>query len=99
MANKVLWQILDNYTVSSEEFDYDEFGQYLLDVVGPEYEVEFWDADDFSGNEAAEDTIGWVSERCKGKIVEDLQIGTWWAKDQGRECIVVILKTKEVKGA
>ena len=98
MANKVLWQILDNYTVSSEEFDYDEFGQYLLDVVGPEYEVEFWDTDDFMNNEleAAEDTVSWISERCKGKIVEDLQIGTWHSDGGGTECIVVILKAKEV---
>ena len=96
MSNKALWEVLDNYTVSSEEYDYDEFMQYLTDVLGPEYDVEVWDHEDYAASEIAENVICWTNDHAKGKILEDLQVGTWWTEDNEQCYTVVILKTKEV---
>lgn len=95
MANKALWEVLDNYTVSSEEFDYEEFIQYLSDVFGDEYDIEVWENDSPSG-ETAGNVICWTNDHCKGKILEDLQVETWWTEDNEESYIVVVLKAKEV---
>jgi len=96
MANKALWEVLDNYTVSAEEFDYDEFIEYLNDVLGDNYEVDIWDHDDFSSGELANNIVGWINDTSKNKIVEDLQAETWWTSDNEKCFTVVVLKIKEV---
>ena len=96
MANKALWEVLDNYTAPSEEFNYEEFMQYLSDVIGDEYEIEAWDHEDYAASEMSENVICWTSDHSKNKIVRDLQIGTWWSEDSELCYTVVILKTEEV---
>ena len=96
MANKALWQIVDNYTVSAEEFDYDEFIEYLNNTFGDDYEVDIWDHDDFSSGELATNIVRWINDTSKNKIVKDLQAETWWTSDNEKCFTVIALKTKEV---
>lgn len=96
MANKALWEVLDNIQVSYDDLDFDDLIDQIQDAVGDEYEVDIWDHDDFSSGELANNIVGWINDTSKNKIVEDLQAETWWTSDNEKCFTVVVLKIKEV---
>lgn len=95
MANKALWEVLDNIHISYDDLDFDILIDQIQDAVGDEYEVDIWDHDDFSSGELANNIVGWINDTSKNKIVEDLQAETWWTSDNEKCFTVVMLKTKE----
>ena len=95
MANKVLWQELDNITISSEEFDIYEFISNLADIFGDGYKIEIWEHADYSKADILKASIGWIADHTKYQRVEDLQVETWWTSDDEQCFTVVALKTKE----
>lgn len=95
MANKALWEVLDNIHISYDDLDFDILIDQIQDAVGNEYEVDIWDHDDFSSGELANDIVGWINDTSKNKTVEDLQAETWWTSDNEKCFTVVMLKTKE----
>jgi len=96
MANKALWEVLDNIHISYDDLDFDVLIDQIQDAVGDEYEVDIWDHDDFSSGELANNIVGWINDTSKNKIVEDLQAETWWTSDNEKCFTVVVLKAKEV---
>lgn len=96
MANKALWEVLDNIHISYDDLDFDDLIDQIQDAVGDEYEVDIWDHDDFSSGELANNIVGWINDTSKNKIVEDLQAETWWTSDNEKCFTVVVLKIKEV---
>ena len=96
MANKALWEVLDNIHISYDDLDFDDLIDQIQDAVGDEYEVDIWDHDNFSSGELANNIVGWINDTSKNKIVEDLQAETWWTSDNEKCFTVVVLKIKEV---
>ena len=96
MANKALWEVLDNIHISYDDLDFDDLIDQIQDAVGDEYEVDIWDHDDFSSGELANNIVGWINDTSKNKIVEYLQAETWWTSDNEKCFTVVVLKIKEV---
>ena len=96
MANKALWEVLDNIHISYDDLDFDDLIDQIQDAVGDEYEVDIWDHDDFSSGELANNIVGWINDTSKNKIVEDLQAETWWTSDNEKCFTIVVLKAKEV---
>lgn len=96
MANKALWEVLDNIHISYDDLDFDVLIDQIQDAVGDEYEVDIWDHDDFSSGELATNIVRWINDTSKNKIVEDLQAETWWTNDNEKCFTVVALKIKEV---
>lgn len=96
MANKTLWEILDNIHVSYDDLDLDVLIDQIQEAVGDEYEIDIWDHDDLAACEIVESVVCWTNDRCKNKILEDLQVGTWWTEENDKCFTVVILKAKEV---
>lgn len=95
MANKVLWEVLNNIHISYDDLDFDVLIDQIQDAMGDEYEVDIWDHDDFSSGELANNIVGWINDTSKNKIVKDLQAETWWTSDNEKCFTVVVLKTKE----
>lgn len=95
MANKALWEVLNNIHISYDDLDFDVLIDQIQDAVGNEYEVDIWDHDDFSSGELANNIVRWINDTSKNKIVEDLQAETWWTSDNEKCFTVVMLKTKE----
>lgn len=96
MANKALWQVLDNIHVSYDDCDYYVLVDQIQTIMGDEYKVDIWDHDDFSSGELAKNIVEWINDTSKNKIVKDLQAETWWTNDNEKCFTVVALKTKEV---
>ena len=96
MANKALWQVLDNIHVSYDGCDYYVLVDQIQTIMGDEYKVDIWDHDDFSSGELAKNIVEWINDTSKNKIVKDLQAETWWTNDNEKCFTVVALKTKEV---
>ena len=96
MANKALWEVLDNIHISYDDLDFDDLIDQIQDAVGDEYEVDIWDHDDFSSGELANNIIGWINDTSKNKVIEDLQAETWWTSDNEKCFTIVVLKAKEV---
>lgn len=97
MANQALWEVLDNIHISSSDLYESDFIAMVEAAMGDEYEVEYWDHDDYAACEIAESTIGWINDQAKHKVLEDLQVGTWWTEEEDACYTVVALKTKEIK--
>lgn len=95
MSNKALWEVLDNIKIQNTDEMYEETFHEKIEAAMEGYEVEEWDHDDFAASEIAESTIEWIADMSKGKIVEDLQVGTWWTEDEDACFTVVVIKTKE----
>lgn len=95
MANKVLWEVLNNIHISYDDLDFDVLIDQIQDAMGDEYEVGIWDHDDFSRGELVNNIVAWINDTPKNKIVKDLQAETWWTSDNEKCFTVVVLKTKE----
>lgn len=95
MANKALWEVLNNIHISYDDLDFDVLIDQIQDAMGDEYEVDIWDHDDFSSGELANNIVGWINDTSKNKIVKDLQAETWWTSDNEKCFTVVVLKIKE----
>lgn len=98
MANRVLWEILDNIHISYDDLDFDVLIDQIQDAVGDEYEVDIWDHDDFTASEIVESVVRWTDDHCKNKVLEDLQVGTLWTEEENKCFTVVILKAKQTEG-
>lgn len=95
MANKALWEVLNNIHISYDDLDFDVLIDQIQDAMGDEYEVDIWDHDDFSSGELVNNIVGWINDTSKNKIVKDLQAETWWTSDNEKCFTVVVLKIKE----
>lgn len=96
MANKALWEVLNNIHISYDDLDFDILIDQIQDAMGDEYEVDIWDHDDFSSGELVNNVVEWINDTSKNKIVKDLQAETWWTSDNEKCFTVVVLKIKEV---
>lgn len=95
MANKALWEVLNNIHISYDDLDFDILIDQIQDAMGDEYEVDIWDHDDFSSGELVNNVVEWINDTSKNKIVKDLQAETWWTSDNEKCFTVVVLKIKE----
>ena len=93
--NRALWEVLDNIKIQNTDEMYEETFHEKIKEAMEGYEVEEWDHDDYGCADLAESTVGWVSDVTKGRIVEDLQVGTWWTEDEDACFTVIAIKTKE----
>lgn len=96
MANKALWEVLDNIHVSYDDYDYDVLVDQIQTAVGDEYLIDVWDHDDYAASDIVESVICWTNDNCKNKVLEDLQVGTLWTEEEDKCFTIVILKAKEV---
>lgn len=96
MANKALWEVLNNIHVSYDDLDFDALIDQIQNAVGDEYEVDIWDHNDLAACEIVESVGCWTKDHCKNKILEDLQVGTLWTEEDDKCFTVAILKAKEV---
>lgn len=96
MANKALWEALDNIHVSYDDYDYDVLVDQIQTAVGDEYLIDVWDHDDYAASDIVESVICWTNDNCKHKVLEDLQVGTLWTEEEDKCFTIVILKAKEV---
>lgn len=96
MANKALWEVLDNIHISYDDYDYDVLVDQIQTAVGDEYLIDVWDHDDYAASEIVESVICWTNDNCKNKVLKDLQVGTLWTEEEDKCFTIVILKAKEV---
>ena len=96
MANKALWEVLENIKISTpDEVDTETLHDAVIKQMEG-YAVDVWDHNDYAKSDLVESIGQWISDINKGKVQEDLQIRTWWTED-GEGCFTVAaLKTKEV---
>ena len=73
MANKALWEVLDNIHISYDDYDYDVLVDQIQTAVGDEYLIDVWDHDDYEASEIVESVICWTNDNCKHKVLEDLR--------------------------
>ena len=94
---KSLIEVLDGIKVKYDDFSPYEFCDEVESKMGEGYEVEVWDHDDYGLGDLLQTTIGWIADKVKGKIIEDLQVQLYETDDPGDEAFmtVVALKTKE----
>lgn len=94
---KSLIEVLDGIKIKYDDFSPYEFCDEVESKMGEGYEVEVWDHDDYGLGDLPQTTIGWIADKVKGKIVEDLQVQLYETDDPGDEAFmtVVALKTKE----
>ena len=96
MANKALWEVLDNIHISYDDYDYDVLVDQIQTAVGDEYLIDVWDHDDYAASEIVESVICWTNDNCKQKVLEDLHVGTLWTEEEDKCFTIVILKAKEI---
>lgn len=94
MANKALWEVLDNTKTNIE--DVYEFCDEVLAEFGDGYDVEIWDWDDYEPSELVNSVAQWIADQSKGREVVDLQSKEKWNADETACFTVVVIKTKEI---
>ena len=93
MANKALWEVLDNIKDIDITETY-EFCDAVMAELGDGYEVEIWNWDDYEASQLTNSVVEWIADYSKDKEVVDLQSETKWNNDESACFTVVALKVK-----